>query len=54
MAAAMIATGFIGTVIGRQVLTRIGQRYFQTILNSIILILAARLVWTAVEGVMAG
>jgi len=54
LAAAMIATGFIGTVIGRQVLTRMGQRYFQTILNAILLILAARLVWSAVEGVLAG
>lgn len=51
---AMIASGFLGTVIGRQVLVRIGHRYFQTILSGILLLLAARLAWSGVEGVLAG
>lgn len=52
--AAMIASGFLGTVIGRQLLTRMGHGYFQTALNAILLLLAARLAWSAVEGLMAG
>ncbi len=31
-----------------------GHSYFETVLNAILLILAARLVWSAVEGVTAG
>lgn len=54
MIAAMIASGFLGTVIGRHVLTRMGHRYFQPILSGILLILAARLAWSGVQGVMAG
>lgn len=52
--AAMIASGFLGTVIGRHLLVRMGHRYFRTVLNAILLILAARLAWSGVEGVLAG
>lgn len=52
--AAMIASGFLGTVIGKRLLVRMGHRYFQPILNAILLILAARLAWSAAQGVMAG
>ena len=52
--AAMIASGFLGTVIGKRLLTRMAPRYFRTILNAILLILAARLAWSAAEAVMAG
>jgi uncharacterized membrane protein YfcA len=52
--AAMIASGFLGTVIGRQVLAKMGHRYFQTVLSGILLLLAARLAWSGVEGMMAG
>jgi uncharacterized membrane protein YfcA len=51
---AMIASGFLGTVIGRQVLAKMGHRYFQTVLSGILLLLAARLAWSGVEGMMAG
>lgn len=51
---AMIAAGFVGTVIGRHLLTRMGHRYFQPILNGLLLILAARLAWSATKGLMAG
>lgn len=52
--AAMIASGFLGTVIGRQLLAKMGHRYFQTILSGILLLLAARLAWSGVEGLLAG
>lgn len=52
--AAMIASGFLGTVIGRQVLVRMGHRYFQPVLSGILLLLAARLAWKGVEGLAAG
>lgn len=51
---AMIASGFLGTVIGRQVLAKMGHRYFQTVLSGILLVLAARLAWSGIEGMMAG
>lgn len=51
---AMIASGFLGTVIGRHVLARMGHRYFQTVLSGILLLLAARLAWSGVQGMMAG
>lgn len=51
---AMIASGFLGTVIGRHVLARMGHRYFQTVLSGILLALAARLAWSGVQGMMAG
>lgn len=51
--AAMIASGFVGTVIGRQVLVRMGHRYFQPILSAILLVLAARLAWNGVQGLLA-
>ena len=52
--AAMIASGFLGTLVGKQVLTKMGHRYFQPILSGILLLLAARLAWNGIEGVMAG
>lgn len=51
---AMIAAGFVGTLIGRHLLTRMGHRYFRPILNAILLLLAARLAWSAAQGFMAG
>ena len=51
---AMVASGFLGTVIGRQVLAKMGHRYFQTVLSGLLLVLAARLAWSGVEGMMAG
>lgn len=48
--AAMIAAGFLGTLTGRAVLTRIDERRFTLILNAILLVLAARLVWAGLTG----
>jgi len=46
----MIAFGFAGTVVGRQILTRITDNRFFYILNGILLLLAARLIWTGLAG----
>lgn len=47
---AMIVFGFAGTVVGRQILTKITDIRFFYILNAILLLLAARLIWTGAEG----
>ena len=48
--AAMIAAGFLGTLTGRVVLTRIDEERFKAILNAILLLLAARLIWDGLAG----
>lgn len=50
--AAMIVAGFIGTVIGRLVLTRINEDKFQFILSAILVVLALRLVWIGGQGLL--
>lgn len=50
--AAMIVAGFIGTVAGRLVLTRIDERKFQFILSAILVVIALRLVWIGAEGLL--
>ncbi|MFV2093365.1 MAG: sulfite exporter TauE/SafE family protein [Hyphomicrobiales bacterium] len=44
--AAMIATGFMGTIIGRLVLMRINDGKFRWALNAILTVLALRLIWS--------
>ena len=44
----MIATGFMGTLVGRQVLIRMNDAVFGKVLNGILLLLAARLIWQGV------
>lgn len=46
--AAMIATGFVGTMVGRQVLMRIDDGRFRLVLNAILTVLALRLIWSGV------
>ena len=41
----LIAAGFLGTVLGRQVLTRIDERHFRMVLNAILGVLALRLIY---------
>lgn len=48
--AAMIATGLLGTLVGRQVLKRMNDAIFGKLLNGILLVLAARLIWQGVTG----
>ena len=52
--AAMIASGFLGTVAGRQVLTRIDEKRFKLVLNAILVVLALRLIWAGGQGVIQG
>lgn len=47
---AMIASGFLGTLVGRAVLTRTDETRFSLVLNTILLILAARLIWAGLSG----
>lgn len=41
----MIAAGFLGTLAGRRVLLQIDERRFRLVLNAILVMLAARLIW---------
>ncbi|MDA9131913.1 sulfite exporter TauE/SafE family protein [Alphaproteobacteria bacterium] len=49
----MLISGFIGTVIGSRFLTKAGGRYFKPVLNAILFLAAARLIWAGVEGLLA-
>jgi uncharacterized membrane protein YfcA len=49
----MVISGFIGTVIGSRFLTKAGGRYFKPVLNTILFLAAARLIWAGVEGFLA-
>ncbi len=49
--AAMIAAGFLGTLSGRAVLTRIDERRFKLALNAILVVLAVRLIWSGVGAI---
>lgn len=51
---AMIAAGFAGTVAGGRVLMKIGDRTFKVAFTAILTVLALRLVWSGVEGLIAG
>ena len=48
--AAMVAAGFLGTLAGRSVLMRIDEGRFKLALNAILVVLAARLIWTGLAG----
>ena len=52
--AMMLVSGFIGTLIGRHLLVKMGERWFRPILNTILLLLALRLAWQATETLLAG
>ena len=49
----MVISGFIGTVIGSRFLTKAGGQYFKPVLNTILFLAAARLIWAGVEGFLA-
>ena len=44
---AMIISGFIGTIIGKKILVKFGQKYFKLVLNSILTLIAINLTWNA-------
>ena len=45
----MIVSGFIGTVVGRKVLTTFGASYFKPLLNVIFVVIAIKLLWDGFE-----
>jgi len=49
----MLASGFVGTVIGRNILLSMSEKRFKPVLNAILLVLALRLAWQATEGLLA-
>ena len=49
----MLISGFIGTIIGSRFLTKAGGRYFKPVLNTILFLAAAKLIWAGVEGLLA-
>ena len=49
----MLISGFIGTIIGSQFLTKTGGQYFKPVLNAVLILAAARLIWAGVEGLRA-
>jgi uncharacterized membrane protein YfcA len=49
----MLISGLIGTIIGSRFLTKAGGRYFKPVLNTILFLAAARLIWAGVEGLLA-
>ena len=49
----MLISGFIGTIIGSRFLNKAGGRYFKPVLNTILSLAAARLIWAGVEGLLA-
>ena len=49
----MLISGFIGTIIGSRFLTKAGGRYFKPVLNAILFLAAARLIWAGFEGLLA-
>jgi uncharacterized membrane protein YfcA len=51
--AAMIAGGFLGTLAGRAVLLRLPERTFAIVFKTVLTLLALRLLWSAVSGLMA-
>jgi uncharacterized membrane protein YfcA len=51
--AAMIAGGFLGTLVGRAVLLRLPERTFAIIFKSVLTLLALRLLWSAASALMA-
>ena len=50
---AMLISGFVGTIIGKHFLTRAGGHYFKPVLNAILLLAAARLIWAGIDGLLA-
>ena len=50
LTAAMIASGFLGTIVGKQVLMRIDEKRFKFALNAMLILVALRLIWSGAQG----
>lgn len=51
--AMMLLSGLAGTLLGKNALMRIGDKWFKPVLNSILLVLALRLLWQATAALLA-
>lgn len=51
--ALLIGAGFVGTLVGRQVLARIDEKRFRFMLNTVLTLLAARLIWSGATSLLA-
>lgn len=49
---AMIAMGFVGTLIGKQILMRISEQRFKLALNTILVLLSVRLIWSGLSSLL--
>jgi uncharacterized membrane protein YfcA len=45
---AMIISGFIGTLIGKKVLIKLGHKYFKIVLNVVLTLISLNLIWNAI------
>ena len=50
----MIMSGFVGTVMGRKVLTNFGAGYFKSALNVIFVVIALKLLWDGFQNLLLG
>lgn len=50
----LIAAGFMGTLVGRSLLTRIDERRFGLILHVVLTVLALQLIWSGAQNLHAG
>jgi uncharacterized membrane protein YfcA len=44
---AMIISGFVGTLIGKKILVKMGHKYFKTVLNITLTLIALNLIWNS-------
>ena len=44
----MIISGFIGTLIGKKVLIKLGHKYFKIVLNVVLTLISLNLIWNAI------
>jgi uncharacterized membrane protein YfcA len=45
---AMIFSGFIGTLIGKKFLVKLGHKYFKIVLNVVLTLISLNLIWNAI------
>ncbi len=45
-------SGFVGTVMGRKVLTNFGAKYFKPVLNIIFIAIALKLLWDGLQNLL--
>ncbi len=50
LAAGMIATGFLGTLVGRRILRRTPEQRFRRVLDALLILAAGHLIWSALTG----